>query len=186
MSRGSSSSDDLSAEASGRDGSLDGSGVDAKSPSLTAKVHRKTKAAKAAVAKAAESVTLEDARAQVATKAKKAAKATKAVLTGADAGSKAAGSDQSMETPIQQRTRKVRSDAGRRRKPKVGVADLKPPSTADLPLPSRTETSTLALGADSIPPDDGRPESSEEQGAIHEEDDKPQSLEEQGTETHPS
>jgi hypothetical protein len=164
VSRGSSSSNDLDAEAPGGDGALDGSPVDAKPSSLTAKVNRRTKAGKTAVVEAAEAVSLGSAGAQVAKKAKKVAKATKAALTGADAGSGVAGSDHGIEPPVQPRTRKVRSDAGRRRKPKVEVADPGPLPIADLPLPPRTETSTLALSAAVIPEADDKPELSEEQG----------------------
>jgi hypothetical protein len=152
VSKASSSSDD--AERPVPDGPLDGSNRKARSPSLTAKVRRKTKTAKSAVAKAAESVGAADAGAKLTRKARKAAKATKSALTGADGEKEASGRSQSTDPRVQQRSRKIRSDAGSRRKPRENVPDLEAPLSGDLPNQPHTETSALALSTATIPSSD--------------------------------
>lgn len=168
VSKASGSSNDLSPEAPGRDERGDGASLAAAPPSLTSKVKRKAKTATTAVSKAAESIALEDAAARVSGKAKKAAKAAKAALTSADDYSQVTRSDESTEPQPQRRTRKVRSDAGTPRKPKVHVAVMGEPQTGDLPILSTTETSALALSTATTPNDD-----------------EPRSLEEQSAEAHP-
>jgi hypothetical protein len=155
VSRASNSSSDVTSETPVRDEPLDGRSSKEESPPLTAKVRKKTKEATAAVTEAAGSVTSGNAVNKVAKKAKKAVKSTKAALTRADNVSGAPDSNEGTQSQVQPRLRKVRSDAGSRRKPKVQVEIGTPSIAAELPIQPDTETSTLAIGAGSVPEEDG-------------------------------
>jgi hypothetical protein len=165
VSRGSGPSNDLTQPTPARDDPHRGD-AQAKSPTPTSKVRRKAKSASAAVADAAESVSLGKAGAKVARKATKTAKAAKAALAASDQDSRTARNDQSIGAAPQQRTRKVRSDAGiQRQRPRVPAATPAATSTKDLPVLAQTETSALALDAATTSVDDVAAQSSEELAA---------------------
>jgi hypothetical protein len=166
VSRGSGPSNDLTQPTPARDDPHRGEAQQAKSPTLTSKVRRKAKIASEAVADAAESVSVAKTGAKVARKATKTAKAAKAALTASTQDSKTARNDQSIAAPPQQRTRKVRSDAGiQRQRPRVPAATPEVTPNGDLPVLAQTETSTLALDAATTSVDEVAVQSSEELAA---------------------
>jgi hypothetical protein len=165
VSRGSGPSNDLTQPTPARDDPHRGEAEQAKSTTLTSKVRRKAKIASEAVVDAAESVSLGKAGAKVAREATKTAKAAKAALTASTQDSKTARNDQSIAAPPQQRTRKVRSDAGIQRQSRVPAATPEVTPAGDLPVLAQTETSALALDAATTSVDDVAVQSSEESAA---------------------
>jgi len=127
-------------------------------------VRRKAKAATAAVSKVAEAIVDTGGGAKVVGRAKDAAKPRR-VAAARDSGASqpAPQGIGAAEPKAEQRQRKIRSDAGIRRKPKKVEAQDKALGAVDLPALADTETSALALGSATAPAGEVLLSSSEEQ-----------------------
>ena len=125
---------------------------------------RKAKAAAAQVSKVAEAIADTAAGAKVVEKAKVSAKPRR-VAAARDSGASepAPQGIGAAEPKAEQRQRKIRSDAGIRRKPKKVEAQDKALGAVDLPALADTETSALALSSATVAAGDALLGSLEEQ-----------------------